>query len=44
MTLGRILYADPPICPACGGRMRIIPFLDDLSTLEEQMELAQAMN
>lgn len=28
------VYADPLICPACGGRMRIIAFIEQRSVIE----------
>ena len=30
----KMVYADPLICPACGGRMRIISFIQERSLIE----------
>ena len=30
----KMVYADPLICPACGGRMRIIAFIEERSIIE----------
>ena len=30
----KMVYADPLICPACGGRMRIISFIQEKNVIE----------
>ena len=33
-----MVYADPLICPACGGKMRIIAFIQNKETIEHILE------
>ena len=34
MVIRKVYEVDPLICPSCGGRMRIIPFIEGPKTID----------